>query len=138
MIRIAAVNDYPVLASPLAAYTPPAACAGAAAAAASGAAALGAVPPECFFGPYWVREDTSDVLPIPGFAVSDADLLEESAGAALSTRISARTGIVDLNTRTNLNFFDQDARSRRGFTASQVAAAVGAGALPAGMLAAAC
>jgi hypothetical protein len=114
MIRIAGVNDPPVLMNPRDLYVPPLNCK-------TAGVDLRNVPLECFFGPYWVREDTSDVLQIAGFSVSDVDLTEGGTAAALDTKILVNKGIVDLNTRTNLNFYDQNARSRRGFTAAQVA-----------------
>ena len=153
---------------------------------------LATVPLDCFFGPYWVREDTSDVLQvsalrrmifrrphdgmptflwrfcatgaalaalpwsdlglrrggrdplsrppqtrhsslartaaaasprqITGFSVTDVDLTEEDTSAELDTFIDVLMGIVDLNTRTNLNFYDQNARNRRGFVAQQAPA----------------
>ena len=113
LIRIAGVNDPPVLVNPQDLYAPPPNCK-------TAGVDLHTVPLECFFGPYWVREDTSDVLQIAGFAVSDVDLTEQDTEAALDTKILVHMGIVDLNTRTNLNFYDQNARSRRGFTAAQV------------------
>ena len=153
---------------------------------------LATVPLDCVFGPYWVREDTSDVLQvsalrrmifrrphdgmptflwrfcatgaalaalpwsdlglrrggrdplsrppqtrhsslartaaaasprqITGFSVTDVDLTEEDTSAELDTFIDVLMGIVDLNTRTNLNFYDQNARNRRGFVAQQAPA----------------
>jgi hypothetical protein len=114
MIRIAGVNDPPVVVNPRDLYVPPPSCE-------TVGVDLRKVPLECFFGPYWVREDTSDVLQIAGFSVSDVDLTEGDTAAALDTKILVHKGIVDLNTRTNLKFYDQNARSRRGFTAAQVA-----------------
>ena len=101
LIRIAAVNDFPVLANPQKKYVPPPNC---------GAANLRAVPLSCFFGPYWVREDTTEVLQITDFDVADVDLTEEDLAARLDTKIFAYKGIVDLNTRTDLSFYGAGAR----------------------------
>ena len=59
---------------------------------------------------------------ITGFSVTDVDLTEEDTSAELDTFIDVLMGIVDLNTRTNLNFYDQNARNRRGFVAQQAPA----------------
>ena len=54
--------------------------------------------------------------------MTDVDLTEEDTSAELDTFIDVLMGIVDLNTRTNLNFYDQNARNRRGFVAQQAPA----------------
>jgi hypothetical protein len=104
LIRIAAVNNFPVLVNPQKRYTLPTSCG-----VASGFD-LRAVPLACFFGPYWVREDATDVLQITDFDVTDVDLTEEDLAARLDTKIFAYRGIVDLNTRTDLSFYGEAAR----------------------------
>ena len=54
--------------------------------------------------------------------MTDVDLTEEDTSAELDTLLFVFKGVADLNTRTNLNFYDQDARNRRGFVAQQVRA----------------
>jgi hypothetical protein len=99
IIRISAVNDPPVLVNPLRRYKKPDIC--------SSDVNFALKPLECFFGPYWVREDTAEILQIPDFAVTDIDLTEDDSAAQLDTMIFCYKGIVDLNTRTDLNFYDQ-------------------------------
>jgi hypothetical protein len=101
LIRIAAVNNFPVLVNPQKLYKPPTNCDTA------GGVDLRTVPLQCFFGPYFVREDTTDVLQITDFGVTDVDLTEEDLAAKLDTKIYAYRGIVDLNTRTDLNFYGE-------------------------------
>jgi hypothetical protein len=103
LIRIAAVNNFPVLVNPQKRYVPPSNCGTA------GGVDLRKVPLACFFGPYWVREDTTEVLQITDFDVSDVDLTEEDLAAKLDTKIFAYRGIVDLNTRTDLEFYGEAA-----------------------------
>ena len=118
LIRIAAVNDYPVLVNPQKRYRPPPNCD------TTGGADLRAVPLACFFGAYYVREDTTEVLQITDFDVADVDLTEEDLAAKLDTKIFAYRGIVDLNTRTDLDFYGGARPARpRGATAGGDASA---------------
>jgi hypothetical protein len=111
MIHIADVNDTPQIVHPKDIYTPPEACKDPSSELES-----------CNFGQFWAIEDSSDVMMIQGIQVSDKDIYEQCPPegtnfecAKVDVSIIAFKGAIQLNTRSNLNFYN-NFRSKIGFT----------------------
>jgi hypothetical protein len=110
MIHIVDVNDAPKILHPKDQYTPPEECSDPA-----------SENEFCNFGQFFATEDNSDSLQISGISVTDEDIYEQCPPkptfecAKANVQINAYKGAVQLNTRSNLDFYD-NARSKIGFT----------------------
>jgi hypothetical protein len=110
MIHIADVNDTPQIVHPKDIYKAPEECSDPTSEIES-----------CNFGQFWAIEDSSDVMVINGIQVSDQDIYEQCPPepnfecAKVDVSIIAFKGAIQLNTRSNLNFYN-NFRSKIGFT----------------------
>ena len=73
---------------------------------------------QCHFGQFYAFEDTSDILQITGMQVSDVDIEELTTTAEFDVFTLVKNGNINFNSRTGLTFYDQNARNRKGFTAT--------------------
>lgn len=111
IISILDINDSPTIKNPSESYIPPLEC--------SNAASENFF---CNFGQFWTLEDSGNVLPITGTLIDDLDLYEpcvtsDPECSNLDVYIKTYKGAIQLNTRSNLNFY-VSARSQSGFTAT--------------------
>ena len=120
LVRIISDNDAPVIVDPQQGYVAPAVCSNLDAETSAKCCRKDGDQSccQCHFGQFYAFEDTSDILQITGMQVSDVDIEELTTTAEFDVFTLVKNGNINFNSRTGLTFYDQNARNRKGFTAT--------------------